>query len=409
VTNSNPLVYDIDEDSDGWYWFQDCNDTNPMIKPMVTELLDGVDNNCVDGIDEGFAQLDSDNDRLSDWAEFHVQNTDWNDADTDDDGLEDGDEVQIYFSDPTTYDPDDDLDGYYWFQDCDDTNPDRNPGLDEWLNGIDDDCDDSIDEDFIGLDRDKDGLMDLDEFNIFNTDWMDADTDNDGLQDGYELFINTNPLFADLDNDGDGVRWFNDCNDNDSTISPFKSELRNGLDDNCNGEIDEGIEPLEPEILIVSISNVEQTVDESIHITTYANQDTLEIIYEFESGLTIDLEENMATVNSPNPGIFGGSVCAIADFSIDCQQFTITFVEVKQDESEPVAKQESRQSATYASQVSQHFFIIAIGIGILLAIIGLGWKRDEKMQTWEPLQSDLPENIPSAPDLSLLTSGFDNR
>jgi hypothetical protein len=57
VTNSNPLVYDMDEDADGWYWFQDCNDTNPLIKPMVTELLDGVDNNCVDGIDEGFAQL----------------------------------------------------------------------------------------------------------------------------------------------------------------------------------------------------------------------------------------------------------------------------------------------------------------------------------------------------------------
>ena len=78
-------------------------------------------------------------------------------------------------------------------------------------------------------------------------------------------------------------------------------------------------------------------------------------------------------------------------------------------ESEPIEKQESRQSATYASQVSQHFFIIAIGIGILLAIIGLGWKRDEKGHTWEPIQSDLPGNIPSAPDLSFLTSGFDNR
>ena len=139
------------------------------------------------------------------------------------------------------------------------------------------------------------------------------------------------------------------------------------------------------------------------------NQDTLEIIYEFESGLTIDTQQNKATVTSQNPGIFGGSVCAIADFSIDCQQFTLTFVEVKETESEPIAKQESRQSATYASQVSQHFFLIAIGIGILLAIVGLGWKRDEKAPTWQPIQSELPGNIPSAPDLSLLTSGFDNR
>ena len=409
VTNSNPLVFDADDDSDGWYWFQDCNDTNALIKPMAPELLDGVDNNCINGIDEGFAQLDSDNDRLSDWAEFHVQNTDWNDADSDDDGLEDGDEVQIYFSDPTTYDPDDDLDGYYWFQDCDDENPDRNPGLAEWLNGIDDDCDDSIDEDFIGLDRDRDGLEDLDEFINYGTDWLDADTDNDGLQDGYELFINTNPLFADLDNDGDGVRWFDDCNDNDSSISPFKIELRNGLDDNCNNEIDEGIEPLVPEILVLSISHDNQTLGEPIKITTYANQDTSQVLYEFEPGLAIQIQQNKAIINSQNPGTYGGSVCAIAEDAIDCQQFTFTFIVAQEIVIEPVAKEESKQSATYASQVSEHFILIGLSILILLGIVGLGWKKEKAAHTWQPVQPETLEYIPSAPDLSLLTNGFDNR
>ena len=409
VTNSNPLVYDADEDADGWYWFQDCNDTNPLIKPMVIELLDGVDNNCVDGIDEGFAQLDSDNDRLSDWAEFHVQNTDWLDADSDDDGLEDGDEVQIYFSDPTTYDPDEDQDGYYWFQDCDDVNPDRNPGLDEWLNGIDDDCDEAIDEDFIGLDRDRDGLLDLDEFILYGTDWLDADTDDDGLQDGYEFFINTNPLFADLDNDGDGVRWFNDCDDNDSNISPYKTEIRNGIDDNCNNEIDEGIEPLAPKILIVSIDYSQQAIEQPIQITTYANQDTLEIIYEFEPGLGIEIQQNKAIVTSVNQGTFGGSVCAIADLTIDCQLFTFTFLEVEENVVEPSEKPDPKQSASYLSQVSQHFLFIAIGTVILLAIVAIGWKREKAVQQWQPIHSEYVENVPAAPDLSMLNNGFDNR
>jgi subtilisin-like proprotein convertase family protein len=409
VTNSNPLVYDMDEDADGWYWFQDCNDTNPLIKPMVTELLDGVDNNCVDGIDEGFAQIDSDNDRLSDWAEFHVQNTDWLDADSDDDGLEDGDEVEIYFSDPTTYDPDDDQDGYYWFQDCDDINPDRNPGLDEWLNGIDDDCDEAIDEDFIGLDRDRDGLLDLDEFILYGTDWLDADTDDDGLQDGYEFFINTNPLIADLDNDEDGVRWFNDCDDNDSSISPYKTEVRNGIDDNCNNEIDEGIEPLAPKILVVSIDYSQQTIEQPIKITTYANQDTLEIIYEFEPGLVIEIQQNNAIINSVNEGTFGGSVCAIADVTIDCQQFTFTFVEVEEDVVEPSEKQDPKQSASYLSQVSQHFLFIAIGTVILLAIVAIGWEREKTVQQWQAIPPQYVGNVPAAPDLSILNKGFDNR
>ena len=106
-----------------------CNDSNADIKPLQIELLDGIDNNCENGIDEGFRDLDSDNDRLSDWAEFHIQNTDWNNPDTDGDGMDDGDEVQVFFSDPTYADPDDDSDGYYWFQDCDDNNSDRSPGL----------------------------------------------------------------------------------------------------------------------------------------------------------------------------------------------------------------------------------------------------------------------------------------
>ena len=79
--------------------------------------------------------------------------------------------------------------------------------------GIDNNCSGEIDEDFIGLDRDSDGLPDLDEFNSF-TDPLNNDTDDDGLTDGDEIFnTSTNPLIPDLDEDGDGFRWFEECDD----------------------------------------------------------------------------------------------------------------------------------------------------------------------------------------------------
>jgi hypothetical protein len=49
-------------------------------------------------------------------------------------------------------------------------------------------------------------------------------------------------LFPDLDNDADGYRWFNDCDDNDSMTSPGAIERWNGLDDDCDEQIDNGVD-----------------------------------------------------------------------------------------------------------------------------------------------------------------------
>ena len=88
--------------------------------------------------------------------------------------------------------------------DCDDTNPDIGPGADELCNGIDDDCDDFIDEDF--------------------------DADGDGTGDCY-------------DDDGDGAtEEEGDCDDTDPTRGPTIPEACNGIDDNCDGEVDEGFD-----------------------------------------------------------------------------------------------------------------------------------------------------------------------
>ncbi len=239
---SDPLFYDNDSDSDGWYWFEDCDESDWMVFPGAPEELDNIDNDCDDYIDEGFNESDFDNDGLADWLEYHVYSTGYWLWDTDGDGLSDGDEVLNWSSDPLFFDNDTDADGWYWFADCDDENFSRNPGLPEILDGVDNDCDDAIDEDFYGLDSDGDGLFDLDEYNLIGTDPFHNDTDRDGLFDGDELLVtHTDPLWPDLDEDGDGFRWFDDCDDNDSSRSPNSTEKWNWIDDDCDGDIDNDV------------------------------------------------------------------------------------------------------------------------------------------------------------------------
>ena len=279
---TNPLVADPDADSDTYYWFQDCNDTNPDVYPFALEVLNGIDDDCDNLWDEGFNETDVDSDNLTDYSEYHGYGTNWTNYDTDGDLLSDGDEILIYFTDPLVKDNDSDSDGWYWFQDCNDTNAAINPDVAETLDGIDNNCRDGIDEDFIGQDSDSDGLLDLDEFNNLSTDPFDPDSDDDGLSDGHEynnlstdpldkdsdddgledatevLQTLTNPLVPDLDEDSDGFRWFEECDDTNPLINPNKDESWNGLDDDCDGDIDEVIDrlsyiswaPDNPEILL---------------------------------------------------------------------------------------------------------------------------------------------------------------
>jgi hypothetical protein len=47
------LSFDVDEDGDGFFSEDDCNDSNALINPNATEICDGIDNNCDGNIDEG--------------------------------------------------------------------------------------------------------------------------------------------------------------------------------------------------------------------------------------------------------------------------------------------------------------------------------------------------------------------
>ena len=239
---TNPLLADEDLDSDGRYWFEDCDDSNPQISPDALEYLDGIDNDCDNEVDEDYLDSDFDSDGLTDYEEFNLRFTNPFHPDSDGDGLSDGHEISISATDPLVFDSDEDSDGFYWFEDCDDQDANSSPVGVEILDKKDNDCDGFSDEDFINLDSDLDGLSDYDEVHLHNTEPLIYDTDGDFLGDGDEvLLFDTNPNLFDSDEDGDGYHWFVDCDDLRPDINPDATEFWDGLDQNCNGVVDESI------------------------------------------------------------------------------------------------------------------------------------------------------------------------
>jgi len=110
----------IDADSDSWPADQDCDDNDPSAHPDGVEICDGRDNDCDDLIDE----------EATDAQRFY--------ADADDDGFGDDGLSMLSCEQP---------DGYVAKSgDCDDEDKAVFPGAEEICNGIDDDCDDAIDE-----------------------------------------------------------------------------------------------------------------------------------------------------------------------------------------------------------------------------------------------------------------------
>jgi hypothetical protein len=238
--NTDPNSFDKDEDEDTFYHFQDCNDTNPNINPGSMESLNNIDDNCDNLIDEGFNETDIDNDGLFDWNEYHMYGTNFTNNDTDNDGLSDSYEIYISGTNPLIPDLDNDGDGWYWFEDCNDQESNIYPDMNEILDNIDNDCDESVDEDFVAIDTDLDGLTDYEEYHNYSTDPLDGDSDDDGLSEGLEVnSFDSDPLQTDLDRDHDGWYEFQDCDDNDFDRAPDKLEQLDNKDNDCDGIVDE--------------------------------------------------------------------------------------------------------------------------------------------------------------------------
>jgi len=167
----------------------DCNDNNPSVRPGLAEICNGVDDNCNGQIDEG------------------LQITYY--ADNDGDGFGNPNISTTTCSNPPN--------GYVTNNsDCNDNNSQINPGQSEVCNNIDDDCNGVVDN----------GLT-------FTTFYADVDGDGYG---------NPNNFITTCSNPSAGFVTNNlDCDDNNDQVNPNQGELCNGIDDNCNGLIEDGL------------------------------------------------------------------------------------------------------------------------------------------------------------------------
>ncbi|MBM4354584.1 MAG: hypothetical protein FJ109_12480 [Deltaproteobacteria bacterium] len=214
---------DPDDDNDGAVDAADCSPLAADVHPGAAELCNGKDDDCDFDADEAFPDLDGDG------------TADCVDADVDGDGVANGPDNCPSVSNPGQGDTDQDLVGDACDPDADgDSIPDamdncpglKNPlqtDLDE--DGLGNPCDPDLDGD--GVDNGKDNCP-----LVANPDQADADGDKTGD-------------VCEVDKDGDGSPDSADCAPLDPAVHPGAVESCNGVDDNCNGTVDEGAPDLD--------------------------------------------------------------------------------------------------------------------------------------------------------------------
>ncbi len=170
----------------------DCDDDDATVHPDAAEVCNGIDDDCDGDVDSTAPDL----------MTFYI------DRDADGFGdlgspIDDCEAPQGYVDNSA---------------DCDDTNGARKPGADETCNDLDDDCDGEVDEEPV------DGVL-----NWFDGDW-------DGFTVG-EAVITCDYIgapYTDAWSDPD------DCDDANPDVNPEETETCNGIDDDCDGDVDEG-------------------------------------------------------------------------------------------------------------------------------------------------------------------------
>ena len=230
---------EIDDDGDGVSECSgDCADTEPLRFPGSLELCDGVDNDCdasteasggevdLDG-DLVLSCLDCDDDPTTGSAVYPGAIEVCDDLDNDCDGSAD-----VGASDESTWYFDADGDSYGGFlltqeactaptgyvassNDCAELDPNSYPGAAELCDGVDNDCNGQID----------DGT------GATGTTWY-ADSDADGYGDLGTTSTACSQPTGYVNNSAD-------CDDGNAATNPTSYEICDGLDNNCDGGIDE--------------------------------------------------------------------------------------------------------------------------------------------------------------------------
>ena len=241
---------DPDDDNDGDLDEDDCAPLDSSMNSKVVENCDGLDNNCNGKIDEGYPNYDGD-----------------------------GEADCIDFDDDNDGDPD--------VVDCDPLSAQAYHGAKEACDGIDNDCNMVIDDpDAAGCaifykDKDEDGWGMTNKYQCLcgpdgeysasqpgdcdDSTWAtnpngaevcnSQDDDCDGINDN-EGSLGCKDYYMDPDSDGYGsgepicICWPNniyttkttgDCDEESPSVNPGAAELCDQIDNNCDGEIDEGV------------------------------------------------------------------------------------------------------------------------------------------------------------------------
>ena len=222
------------------------------IYPSATEVCDGIDNK--DGnVDEGVKNIyfaDGDSDGFGN-VDIQTQSCE----------IPDG-----YVSNGT---------------DCDDLNDVVYPGAEEVCDGFDNDCDETIDNEL------------LVEFY--------QDSDGDGFGNDDIVILACSPDF--------GIALLGgDCNDSDSKIFPLASELCDDIDNNCDGNVDEGLmltlyldfdedgygnaeESLDS---CSSVAGYVENMEDCDDLETYSNPAMIEICDGMDNNCNGDIDEDSA-------------------------------------------------------------------------------------------------------------------